>query len=168
MKNARFVDEKTITVRPGDEHPVSAGSFSMAEGDDTIWIHVTSVSGGDCPWPWSYGLLTWVTEFGRELGTVKINGVCEGEIFRLGVGLTPSVRTGRMEFTPRNYNLKWIEKGNPWTLRFSYTSGSSSPNEGPDTTLMVPVAPEIPFGNAQPTYEILDGLAFLFFNIFTK
>ena len=170
MKSSRFVDERTITVRPGDVHPVSAGFFSLGEGEDTIWIRVTSVSGGDCPWPWSYGLLTWVTDEGRELGTVKINGVCEGEVFRLGVGLAPSLLSGELQFTPRNYNLKWIDLGNPWTLKFAPKSGSSSalPPAGNNATLMVPIAPDIPLGNAQPTYELLDGLAYLFFNLFLK
>lgn len=128
----RFQEPGLITVRPGDASPVYIGDFSIGEGHDTIWCNVTSSSDGECPWPWSYGLLTWVTERGRELGTVKINGVCEGEVFRLGVGLSPSFRTGRMEFTPRNYNLKWIELGHPWTLSFEFFSGKSASggNEG--------------------------------------
>ena len=94
-----------IIVRPNDIVPITIGNAVMGEGHDTIWIRVTSRPTGGCPWPWSYGLLTWVTEFGRELGTVKVNGVCEGEIFRLGVGLPPSVRTGTLQFEPRSYNL---------------------------------------------------------------
>ena len=99
------------------------GSFPFNENDDTIWVKMTSTSQGECPWPWSYGLFTWITENGRELGTVKVNGVCEGEVFRLGVGLAPEFRTGRLGFTPRNYNLKWIELGNPWYLTFSFKTG---------------------------------------------
>lgn len=120
-------NELSITIRPNDPSPVYIGDFDMAEGDDTIWVKVTSSSDtNDCPWPFSYGLLTWVTDFGRELGTTKINGVCEGEVFRLGVGLTPQFRTGRLELTPRSYNLKWINLGHPWTLSFSCFSGKSA------------------------------------------
>ena len=117
----------TITVRPNDIYPIDVGGAVMEEGDDTMWIKVTSLPTEDgCNWPWSYGLLTWKTEEGRELGTVKVNGVCEGEVFRLGVGRPPSLRTGRLYFEPRSYNTKWVELGHPWTLTFSYATGNSS------------------------------------------
>ena len=107
-----------LTVTPEDPSPQVLGDFSIGPDHDTIWVKVVSGSPGDCPWPWSYGLFTWITSEGRELGTVKINGVCEGEIFRLGVGLSPSERTGRLQFNARSYNLAWIKNGNPWPLSF--------------------------------------------------
>ena len=126
----RFVDSRTITVRPNDITPVTIGEAVMAEGDDTMWLKVTSSSSGDCPWPWSYALIHWESEQGRELGTVKVNGVCEGEVFRLGVGRPPLLRTGTLKFTPRSYNLAWVNLGNPWTITVSYASGKSSGSGG--------------------------------------
>ena len=126
----RFDTSSTITVRPNDIVPIEVGTAFLAEQDDTIWFRVTSSPSGGCPWPWSYGLLTWITEEGRELGTVKVNGVCEGEVFRLGVGRAPSLRSGRISFTPRSYNLAWIELGNPWTITFEWVSGQSSGGGG--------------------------------------
>ena len=132
---------------------------------------MTSKSEGECPWPWSYGLFTWVTENGRELGTVKVNGVCEGEVFRLGVGLTPEFRTGRLGFTPRNYNLKWIELGNPWKLTFSFKTGQEQ-GSGSElvggSTLFVPSVPELPEANTQPDFSIEDAFAYLLFNFLLK
>ena len=125
-----LVYEYEITVGPTDDYPVDVGVVNLAEGDDTIWIKVTSAPSGDCPWPWSYGLLTWITDEGRELGTVKINGVCEGEVFRLGVGRPPSLRSGRLSFTPRNYNLQWVKLGHPWTLTFEAVSGTTNNGGG--------------------------------------
>lgn len=122
----RFDGGINITVGPNDITPITISTAVMGEGHDTLWIRVTSKPDGGCPWPWSYGLLTWITEFGRELGTVKVNGVCEGEVFRLFVGLPPSIRTGTLQFTPRAYNLAWVNKGNPWTLNFQWGSGVSS------------------------------------------
>lgn len=122
--NNRLRWEQEVTVFPETETPIDLGEFSLGEGDNAIWIRVQSHPSGDCPWPWSYGLLTWVTPLGRELGTVKVNGVCEGEVFRLFNGLSPSERTGRFEFTPRSYNLAWIKLGHPWTLNFQAESGS--------------------------------------------
>ena len=166
--STRFIDERSITVLPGAPSVIDLGEFSLSDGEDTIWVHMTSKSEGECPWPWSYGLFTWVTENGRELGTVKVNGVCEGEVFRLGVGLTPEFRTGRLGFTPRNYNLKWIELGNPWLLTFRFKTGASDPDARPKTSLMTPYAPELPEGNAKPDYFIEDAFAYLLFNLFLK
>ena len=119
-----------ITVRPNDITPINLGDLVVGDGHDTIWIRVTSKPQGGCPWPWSYGLLTWITEQGRELGTVKTNGVCEGEVFRLHVGRAPSFRTGTFQFEPRSYNLLWVKLGNPWSLEFQWSSGISTGGSG--------------------------------------
>ena len=129
----RFDTSSSITVAPNDIVPIEVGTAFLNEGDDTIWIKVTSSPSAGCPWPWSYGLLTWITENGRELGTVKINGVCEGEVFRLGVGRPPSLRSGFLSFTPRSYNLAWVNLGHPWTLTFEWVSGQSSTGGGAQT-----------------------------------
>ena len=124
-KKPRFVETFNLTIEPESPGSVDVGVFNLLEGHDTIWAKVTSAPSGGCLWPWSYGLFTWITSEGRELGTVKINGVCEGEIFRLGVGLSPSERTGRLQFNARSYNLAWIKNGNPWPLSFEVFSGNS-------------------------------------------
>ena len=130
MTSPRFDTTWDITVTPASPGSVDVGAFFLNEGDDTIWLKVTSAPSGDCPWPWSYGLLTWITENGRELGTVKVNGVCEGEVFRLGVGRPPSLRSGRIFFTPRAYNLAWVKLGNPWSLTISAVSGQTNGGGG--------------------------------------
>ena len=128
-----FVETYNLTVYPDTNSPVDIGEFVLGAQDDTIWIKVTSAPQSGCPWPWSYGLLTWISDNGRELGTVKINGVCEGEVFRLGVGRTPSLRTGRLSFTPRSYNLAWVKLGHPWTLTFEAVSGVTNGGGGGQT-----------------------------------
>ena len=122
-----------ITVIPEDPSSQVIGDFTMAPDANTIWVKVTSGSSGDCPWPWSYGLFTWITENGRELGTAKINGTCEGEVFRLGVGRAPFVRTGRLEFRARAYNTNWVKLGNPWPLEFEVWSGIAAGGGGSET-----------------------------------
>jgi hypothetical protein len=128
-----FVETYNLTVYPDTNSPVDIGEFVLGAQDDTIWIKVTSAPQSGCPWPWSYGLVTWISDSGRELGTVKINGVCEGEVFRLGVGRTPSLRTGRLSFTPRSYNLAWVKLGHPWTLTFEAVSGVTNGGGGGQT-----------------------------------
>ena len=129
--SSRFIgwsETYSVTVTPSTPDPVIVADFSLGPEDDTIWIHaVTTPAPGDrCPFPWAYALLTWVTSEGRELGTEKIHGPCEGEVFRLGLGRTPLVRSGSIRLYPRSYNLKWVELGHPWTLSFRFSSGKSS------------------------------------------
>ncbi len=117
-------DLGSLTFTPDDTDRV-VGSFSIGDDDDTIWIRVESET-PPTPWPWSYGILGWKTEQGYELGSVKAYSDEAGQVFRLGVGLQPVVRTGVITFEPRSFNLNWVKKGNPWTLKFEAQSGNSS------------------------------------------
>ncbi len=114
----------TISVSPGDD-VVEVGSFELAEGADTLWVRMTN-TGTPGPWPWSYGILSFKTEEGQPLGSIKAYNSYEGEVFRLGVGLPPSVRSGVLTFEPRGFNMAWIKQGNDWSLKFEAQSGSSS------------------------------------------
>lgn len=111
-----------ITVKPDDD-TIVVGSFAMDADDDTIWVRISSLS-PPTPWPWSYGVLSWKTTNGNELGTIKAYSDQAGTVFRLGVGLQPLVRTGSITFQPRSFNLAWVKKGNPWSLKFEAQSGS--------------------------------------------
>lgn len=158
----------TKTFTPDDLTEV-VGSFSMEEGDDTLWVRVTLES-PPTPWPWSYGILGFLTPEGYELGSVKAYAEAESEVFRLGVGRPPSIRDGMLTFEPRAFNLGWIKKGNPLTLKFECSSGITN-GGGAQTggsTLFVPHVedPELP--NTQPDFFIEDGLAYLLFNWFLK
>ena len=160
----QLVAERVFTPDDLDE---VIGVFNLDEGHDTLWIRVTQLNAGPVT-PWAYGILSWQSADGRELGSVKAYGHNNSEVFRLGVGLPPRVRGGSITFTPRAFNLGWIKEGFPWSLRFEAVSGSSAiavPDDGNRATVMVPAVPE---GNALPSYEILDGLAWLFFNIFAR
>ena len=119
-----FATVGTVTVTPDDDEVV-VGSFSMDESDTTLWVRVTQTNPPG-PWPWSYGILSWRTSFGNELGSIKCYGEPVGEVFRLGVGLAPLERTGQLIFEPRSYNLAWTRNGYPWTLEFEAQSGSTA------------------------------------------
>ena len=117
-----LVGERTFT--PDDEQSV-IGSVSLLEEADTLWVRITQLNDPG-PWPWSYGILGWRTTQGYELGSVKCFSDSLGEVTKLGVGLRPVERSGELIFQPRSFNLAWIKKGNPWTLRFEARSGQSS------------------------------------------
>ena len=126
-----FATVGTVTVTPDDDEVV-VGSFSMAVDDDTLWARVTQKSPAG-PWPWSYGILSWRTSFGNELGSIKCFGDVNGEVFKLGVGLAPLERTGQLIFEPRSYNLAWTRNGYPWTLEFEAQSGNTTSGGGGDS-----------------------------------
>ena len=118
---SEWTDLGARTVGPSDLRVV-VGSFSIGETDDTIWLEVQR-TGPSGPWPWSYGILSWQTSFGLELGSVKAYTASEGEIFRLEVGRAPRSRTGSVIYEPRSFNLAWVKNGYPLTLAFSAASG---------------------------------------------
>ena len=113
----------SVNVGPQDRE-VLVGSFTMQPDDDTIWFRITQTS-PDQKWNYSYGLLTWKTSFGQELGTRKVYGDTDSEVFALGVGLAPLERTGSVLFAPRAYNRGWINASDPpiWSLTFEAQSG---------------------------------------------
>ena len=157
----RFVGWQTIgelTFTPDDLITV-VGDFNIDADQDTIWIRVTSLT-SPSPWPWSYGILSWRTSQGNELGSVKAYSEQVGEVFRLGVGLPPSQRSGSITFEPRSYNLAWIKQGNPWTLRFEAQSGNtSSPPSFPDFGTRATLGVLSDLAGAGVSYVISEGVA---------
>ena len=124
-----WTDLGEISVTGADTRVV-IGPFSIGEGDDTIWVQSEQTSPAGA-WPWSFGILAWETDFGRELGSVKAYPEPNGETFRLGVGRAPRERGGILVYEPRSYNLGWLKKGNSLTLSFSATSGVTSSGGDP-------------------------------------
>ena len=119
----QWTDVGQVTVTPNSDQIV-VGSFSIDADHDTIWVRVTSLT-STTPWPWSYGILSWKTTEGYELGSTKAYSATEGEVFRLGTGLQPVVRTGSITFEPRSFNLAWVRKGYSWSLKFQAQSAKT-------------------------------------------
>ena len=150
----------SVDVGPLDR-TVEVGSFSMQPDEDTIWLRITQTSPKDV-WNYSYGLLTWKTSFGQELGTVKVYGDTDSQVFSLGVGLPPLERDGVLYFTARAYNRRWIAIDNPpiWSLEFEAQSGNSSdPPSFPDFGTRATLGVLADFVDAVVTYSISGGFA---------
>lgn len=115
---------------PGDLS-IDVGEIVLPLSADTIYLYVKQLQPIG-PWPYSYGLVSWKTANGRELGTVKVYGHNEGEVYAIRVGLPPLQRTGSLLFEPRHYNLRWLQSaGKEWRLEFMYkTSGPNIGNGG--------------------------------------
>ena len=113
----------SVAVGPQDQE-VLVGSFTMEFGDDTIWVKITQQNPPDF-WSYSYGLLTWKSAEGQELGTIKVFGDVDSEVYKLSTGLPPTLLTGDLLFRPRPFNRRWIEQAIPpiWELDFEAQSG---------------------------------------------
>ena len=131
VAEVRFQDWQLVgekTFRPDDLTEV-IGSFVMGVDHDTLWVRIKQIN-TQPNGPWSYGILSWKTSNGYELGSTKAYGETESEVFRLGIGRPPYERTGQLTFEPRGFNLGWIKNGYPWTLRFEAASGTTSGGGG--------------------------------------
>ena len=125
--SVRYQDWSTVgskTFTPDDLETV-IGPFVMDQNADTLWVRITQLNGQSNS-PWSYGILSWKSSNGFELGSVKAYGETESEVFRLGIGRPPYERTGQLTFEPRGFNLGWIRNGYPWQLKFECASGITS------------------------------------------
>ena len=127
----RFQDWTTVgtkTFTPDDLETV-IGPFVMDQDADTLWVRITQLNGQSNS-PWSYGILSWKSSNGFELGSIKAYGETESEVFRLGIGRPPYERSGVLTFEPRSFNLGWIKNGYPWQLKFECSSGITSGGGG--------------------------------------
>ena len=137
------------------------GPVTFGENEQTLWVEVKQVAPVE-PWPFSFGLLYFESSDGRTLGTVKAYGHRAGETYRLGLGRAPLVRSGRLKFDSRHYNLGWVKAKDPptWTLAFRVETGSDSsgddvPSFGTRATLGVLTDT----AGAVIDYAITDGVA---------
>ena len=150
-----LVGEMTFTP---DDRDTVVGSVSLTDEEDTIWVRVTQRNDPG-PWPWSYGILGWKTSQGYELGSIKAYSETVGEVFRLHVGLKPMVRTGQLTFEPRSYNLAWVKRGNPWTLRFEAQTGNSGSSDLPAFGTRATLGVLTDLAGSVIDYAITDGIA---------
>lgn len=107
----------SATVGPTDKE-VTIGLIEVPPQDGIeVWVQQTSPV-SSC-WKYSYGLLWAENAYGRFIGTIKVYGHPEGEAYRLGAGLSASLRSGVLKFSPRLWNLRWFKaSGERWSLDF--------------------------------------------------
>lgn len=153
-----WIDLGEITVSSASCE-TEVGYFFLQEGEDTLWVKIQKVGLENCRWPWSYGILTWRTANGNELGSIKAYTEQYGEVFRLGVGLPPSERSGTIYYTPRSFNLAWIKKGNPLSLRFAAQSGNTVSGGAPVGGVGAVAGVLADTANAVVTFAFREGLA---------
>jgi hypothetical protein len=114
----------SITVGP-DDAEVTVGPIEVpAVGGVEVMLRQTQPSQ---PFKFAYGLLSFESANGRDLGTVKVWATSEFTSYRLGDGLSSQAPSGVLVFEPRSYNLRWIKAGWSWSLEFMADVGNVLP-----------------------------------------
>lgn len=68
------------------------------------------------PFKWGYGLLSYRSLYGLELGTVKVWPRLEFTNYLLGPGQSVADNIGVLVLEPRTWNLRWVKAGFPLTV----------------------------------------------------
>lgn len=61
------------------------------------------------PFRWGYGLLSYRSVHGLEMGTIKVWPRMEFSSYHLGERLTVVANSGVLVFEPRTWNLRWVK-----------------------------------------------------------
>lgn len=114
----------SVTVRPeSDEVVVGAIEVPPQDGIE-VMVRQTSPAQG---FRFAYGILSYRSLNGKELGSVKVWAGPDWEAYKLGAGLSALYRSGALLFRPRSVNLRWVKAGFPWSLEFMADVGFDLP-----------------------------------------
>ena len=151
-------DLGSITITASDLHQ-DLGPISIGPDDDTLWLRVTQTSPTG-NWRYSFGIVSFITSEGAELGSTKVYGNQLGEVFALSVRRPPLDGSGIVRFIPRHYNLQWVSaQGAPnWGLAFEWDSGQSG-NGSPVFGTRATLGSLADIGDTGVSYAINNGFA---------
>jgi len=114
----------SVTVRPeSDEVVVGTIEVPPQDGIEVMVRQTSPVQG----FRFAYGILSYRSLNGKELGSVKVWAGPDWEAVRLGDGLSALYRSGVLLFRPRSANLRWVKAGFPWSLEFMADIGFDLP-----------------------------------------
>lgn len=115
----------TVTVSPLTETAVVGPIEVPTFGGVEVKLRQTAAT----PFRWGYGLLSYRTGNGLELGTIKVWPRQEFSNYLLGAGLSVADNTGTLIFEPRSYNLRWVLAGFPLTVEVLADLASDLPSD---------------------------------------
>jgi hypothetical protein len=84
---------------------------------------------GSTPFRWGFGLLSYRSSNGLELGTIKVYPRPEFSNYLLGAGLTVADNSGVLVFEPRPFNLRWVLAGFALTVQVLADLASDLPSD---------------------------------------
>lgn len=81
------------------------------------------------PFRWGYGLLSYRSQNGLELGTIRVWPRMEFSNYLLGAGMRVDDNIGVLVFEPRTWNLRWVLKGFSLTVQVLADLASDLPSD---------------------------------------
>lgn len=97
----------TVTVGPTTAEAVVGPIEVPTYGGVELKLRQTEPS----PFRWGYGLLSFRSGNGYELGTIKVWPRTTFTAYKLGAGLGVVSNAGILVFEPRSFNLRWVMAG---------------------------------------------------------
>jgi hypothetical protein len=114
----------SVTVGPAAGPQVVGLVTVPPSGGVEVRVKQTTASRG---FRFAYGLLSFQSVFGRELGTIKVWPDPVATDYRLGAGMSAQARSGTLVFDARSYNLRWVMAGFPLGVSFEVDEPSDLP-----------------------------------------
>ena len=102
----------SVTVTPTSTEAVVGPIEVPTYGGVELKLRQTTTT----PFRWGFGLLSYRSQNGLELGTIKVWPRMEFSNYLLGGGLRVDDNIGELIFEPRTYNLRWVIAGFPFTV----------------------------------------------------
>ena len=115
----------TINVGPTSTEVVVGPIEVPTYGGVEIKLRQTSFT----PFRWGYGLLSFRSDQGLELGTIKVWPREEFSHYKLGAVLGVVKNNGVLVFEPRSFNLRWILAGFSLSLQVLADIASDLPTD---------------------------------------
>jgi hypothetical protein len=104
----------SVTVSPATTEVV-VGSITVPT---TGGLQVKMLQTTSAPFQFGYGLLSYRSTYGKELGIIRVWPRTEFTSYWMGEGLTVVDNQGLLVFEPRTWNLRWVEAGFPLSIDF--------------------------------------------------
>jgi hypothetical protein len=103
-----------VNASPTDTEIVVGNVVAPASGP----LIVKCVQLVPTPFQFGYGLLSYESDHGRELGTIRVWPRTQFTSYAMGDGLNAADRSGRLVFEPRTWSLRWVKAGFPLSVAF--------------------------------------------------
>lgn len=100
----------SISVSPTSGEMIVGPVSVPSQGGIEVRVRQTTPSPG---FRFAFGLLSFVSPLGRELGVIKVWPDSIATDYLLGAGLSAQSRTGNLTFDARSFNLAWVKAGFP-------------------------------------------------------
>ena len=104
----RLIGSVSVTPTSGE---LIVGQVTVPpQGGIEVRVKQTSAPRG---FRFAFGLLSFVSPLGRELGVIKVWPDPIATDYLLGAGMSAQSRTGNLTFDGRSFNLAWVKAGYP-------------------------------------------------------